>query len=789
MEVIMSGKTITVEKIVNALSCGNPGCSCGRKSGSGWVTHCPAHDDEHPSLSISEGEDGKLLVKCFAGCSQDAVIEALKVKGLWPVRANGNGFEQSNYASFTTVGLTLGALAKAKHLPLDYLKSMGLSDRKRNGVSSVSIPYVNEEGQEVAVRYRLAIDGNQKFAWRRGDKVPIYGLWRLQEIRDAGWVLLVEGESDCWTAWHCGLPALGIPGKTTWKKEWGELVKDLQVYLWVEPDAPELPVKMGSDVPGLMVIHAPEGIKDLSEAHLQEKDIPAMMEDLKAKAVSVESLAQRQSAAEMAELRSQAAPMLKSPDILQEVINTLRLMGLAGQEREAKILYLALTSRLLDRPVNVVVKGLSSGGKSHLVNVVSRLFPKSAYHDLSAMSERALIYDEEPIKHRFLIIYEAVGIGSETGQYIMRSLLSEGRVKYTTVEKTDRGLGSRYIEREGPTGLITTTTMVSLHPENETRMLSLEVNDAPEQTREILIAQASGRSAELPNITPFLALQSLIEAECPKVAIPFSTALAQECAPVVVRIRRDFPMVLTLIESHAILNAHHRSRDSEGRVIASIADYEAIYSLVSELLSYGEGQSVSADVRATVWAVRDLTGGDRNHNGVTGTSVAQELRLHKATVSRRILKALRSGFLINHETRKGFPHKLVLGDPMPEDNDAGVLPRPDEIEQKYSAFSAETDATVQPKGDSLENSGSSRLHLQSNPSATSPPQGTGSTPWLRTGCGLYETANGPISREDDGAVAGLQEFAEDAGFNFSPPRMPGPEDEIQHETDCRSFKI
>ncbi len=42
---------------------------------------CPAHDDRRPSLSISE-RDGKLLVHCFAGCSQEAVWDSLKGMGL-----------------------------------------------------------------------------------------------------------------------------------------------------------------------------------------------------------------------------------------------------------------------------------------------------------------------------------------------------------------------------------------------------------------------------------------------------------------------------------------------------------------------------------------------------------------------------------------------------------------------------------------------------------------------------------------------------------------------------------
>jgi hypothetical protein len=62
----------TADEIIAGLD-GNPrtGMAC-----------CPAHDDETPSLHVSTGAGGKVLVKCFAGCPQEAVIAALKERGL-----------------------------------------------------------------------------------------------------------------------------------------------------------------------------------------------------------------------------------------------------------------------------------------------------------------------------------------------------------------------------------------------------------------------------------------------------------------------------------------------------------------------------------------------------------------------------------------------------------------------------------------------------------------------------------------------------------------------------------
>jgi putative DNA primase/helicase len=67
---------MTAENIAKALR--------GHKIGSGWIARCPAHDDRTPSLSLRDGNDGKVLVRCHAGCEQDKVISTLRLSGLWP---------------------------------------------------------------------------------------------------------------------------------------------------------------------------------------------------------------------------------------------------------------------------------------------------------------------------------------------------------------------------------------------------------------------------------------------------------------------------------------------------------------------------------------------------------------------------------------------------------------------------------------------------------------------------------------------------------------------------------
>src|SRR3546814_2018207 len=54
----------------------------GRWCGSYGLARCPAHDDRTPSLSLSDGDDGTLLVCCHAGCDSADVLRKLRDRGL-----------------------------------------------------------------------------------------------------------------------------------------------------------------------------------------------------------------------------------------------------------------------------------------------------------------------------------------------------------------------------------------------------------------------------------------------------------------------------------------------------------------------------------------------------------------------------------------------------------------------------------------------------------------------------------------------------------------------------------
>jgi hypothetical protein len=667
-----------------------------RRNGVGWKAKCPAHDDRNPSLSISEGDDGRALLKCFAGCEvKDIVAELglreadlfLAASTLTPLRRRSQAQGAADTEEHSSSrGLTLDALSEAKGLPADLLRSIGCADLKYQGAPAVRIPYYSETGKPGATRYRVSLDAEPRFKWKVGSKTTLYGLERLGEVREAGWVLLLEGESDCWTAWHHGLPALGAPGKSTWRAEWAPHVDDLDVYVWQEPDAEDFTARIYRDVPGVRVIVAPHDSKDLSAAHLAGEDVPTLVEQLKASAVSAASIVRQAADEDRTRLKAEARPILDAPDPLVDVWNAIEAVGYGGDRSVPMTVYLAATSRLLlmrpgAMPVHALLIGPASAGKSYALGTALSLVPPEAVVSIDAGSPRALIYDDRSLEHRVLVFGEADSLPSSEDNpaaSAVRTLLQENRLRYdvTCEDRENGGYAVRHIDKPGPTVCITTSTK-SLGPQLMSRLFVLEARDTQDQTRAALTAQAAielhGAAEPAPAL---IAYQAYLQTLAPwDVVVPFVDELAQAIGrrPAASRVLRDFARLVSLVKAVAVLRHCHRERDACGRVVAEIADYEAVLLLVDDLFE-ASVTGASDAVREVVAAVDELVGD--SSPSVSVTEISTHVGLTKQATSGRVKRAIDGGWLINKEERRGRRYEIVLGEPLPERDG---LPAPDEL--------------------------------------------------------------------------------------------------------------
>lgn len=285
-----------------------------------------------------------------------------------------------------------------------------------------------------------------------------------------------------------------------------------------------------------------------------------------------------------------AWPVLDDPALLWRIGEAVARRGVINERANSILLVLAVVSQITKAPISIIVKGDSAGGKSFLVLQVLVLVPGDWHIDLTSMSERALIYDERDYAHKTVVIFEVHGEASELASYLIRTLISEGCIRHQTVEPTPEGLVGREIVKQGPTNFITTTTFPEVHPENETRIWTLLVDDSPATTKLVLAMQAktargSFRPAEDGDLRQ--AFEWLKEAGLKEAVVPFAELLAEAMPDKPLRLRRDFPRLLQLIAMSAIVHQRQRERDAEGRVVASLADYAMVRELVAPVFERG----------------------------------------------------------------------------------------------------------------------------------------------------------------------------------------------------------
>ncbi len=412
-----------------------------RRVGSGWMVSCPlpghgrGFGDREPSVSVTEGEDSRALVNCLAGCrTEDIVAElGLTMSDLFENRNvhRGGGSYTSQKTTSTDQPATLENYAAYVGLPVAFLKSLGLKEYRHLGEPAVSMPYLDENDEVLLTRSRVSLTGRPKLKTRKGDKHRLYGLWKLEAARAAGYAWMVEGESDWQTLCYHAEPAVGIPGANGWKAEWAADLEGIdRLYFVVEDEPGEQCWSKLTETPEIrdrLYRVELEGVKDVSKLHKQDStSFKDKLRKAREGAQAWLDIAETEEQERAREAWVECRELAQSPDILEEFSRDLEACRLVGESINGEILFLALVSRLLDKIVSVAVKGPSSCGKSYLVKVVMSFFPVSSFCRFTAMSEKTLLYTDEPLSHRHIILSEAAGLSGDFQEYVIRTLLSEG---------------------------------------------------------------------------------------------------------------------------------------------------------------------------------------------------------------------------------------------------------------------------------------------------------------------------------------------------------------------------
>ena len=195
----------------------------------------------------------------------------------------------------------------------------------------------------------------------------------------------------------------------------------------------------------------------------------------------------KESHIELSETETHAAlALLKSPDLLQCILNDFEQCGVVGEKTNKLVGYLAAVSRKLDKPLAVLIQSSSAAGKSSLMDAVLRFMPKEEKVQYSAMTGQSLFYmGETNLKHKILAISEEEGASNAT--YALKLLQSEGEltIASTGKDETTGTLVTKEYHVEGPVMLFSTTTAIDIDEELLNRCLVLTVDEDRQQTKAI----------------------------------------------------------------------------------------------------------------------------------------------------------------------------------------------------------------------------------------------------------------------------------------------------------------
>ena len=282
-----------------------------------------------------------------------------------------------------------------------------------------------------------------------------------------------------------------------------------------------------------------------------------------------------------------AEELLRQPNILRPMGMATTTLGQVGEVVNRLVVFLAgvagHTARTYEDSIHLVIKGNSSSGKNGLLRIVLQLFPPDRVSFLTGLSQQALLYRGGAVEG-VLVFQEAEG--QQDSEYTTRQAMSEGWLERWTVDENRKPQVLR-VEVRG--SVFTTTTAIALHAENQTRVLDLQTDNSPDTTRGVLLdigARAAGEGASDYDREKIIEVWqvALARLEPVEVVIPYAPILAERFPDNPVRVRRNLKKFFGLNRACAVLHQRTRNRDEQGRVVASLDDYEMVFPLIQHVL-------------------------------------------------------------------------------------------------------------------------------------------------------------------------------------------------------------
>ena len=376
--------------------------------------------------------------------------------------------------------------------------------------------------------------------------------------------------------------------------------------------------------------------------------------------------------------QANALALLKSPDLMERIVADFEACGVVGESTNKLVGYLAAVSRLLERPLAVVIQSSSAAGKSSLMDAILAFVPQEARTQYSAMTGQSLFYmGATSLKHRILAIAEEEG--ASRASYAMKLLQSEGEltIASTGSDPQTGNLITQEYRVEGPTMLMMTTTAIDLDEELLNRCLVLTVDEDREQTKRIHTLQRQKRT--LAGLERREAKTAILATHRNAQRLLRSLAVVNPWADQLTflddrtRTRRDHEKYLTLIDVIALLHQHQRqvkTASVQGRTVeyieATLADIERANAIAHEVLGRSldelppQTRRVLGGVTALVATLMQEQGAKRSDVRFTRAQVRAHTGLSDTQCRVHLDRLTELEYLLSHRGQRGQSYEYEL---------------------------------------------------------------------------------------------------------------------------------
>ena len=186
----------------------------------------------------------------------------------------------------------------------------------------------------------------------------------------------------------------------------------------------------------------------------------------------------------MSETRRAALTLLRSALFFVHLLRDLARAGLVGEQRNALVIYVVASSRLLPEPMALFVKGPSGIGKNYTVDRVLDFIPAGGVYKFTSSSERSWNYQKANLAHKLVYLKE---LNQRSGPvHPLRLLLSERELTYSVTVREGKQNVVRDVITKGPVAAISTSTSDRVEVDDETRHLSIWLDRSREQTQRVV---------------------------------------------------------------------------------------------------------------------------------------------------------------------------------------------------------------------------------------------------------------------------------------------------------------